>query len=106
MFDCPGCKELHGVRVAQTGEKGPVWEWNGSLSRPTLTPSLLVRGTRPTPEGLAMMERGDPLPAGVDRYPCRDFVCHSFVRDGRIQFLSDCTHELRGQTVELVRAEP
>ena len=28
-------------------------------------------------------------------------VCHSFITDGRIQFLGDCTHELKGQTVEL-----
>ena len=27
--------------------------------------------------------------------------CHSFVTDGRIQFLSDCTHALAGQTVDL-----
>jgi hypothetical protein len=27
-------------------------------------------------------------------------VCHSFVRDGQIQFLGDCTHALKGQTVE------
>ena len=27
--------------------------------------------------------------------------CHSFVREGRIEFLSDCTHALAGQTVEL-----
>ena len=29
------------------------------------------------------------------------FVCHSFVTDGRIQFLGDCTHDLAGHTVEL-----
>lgn len=34
---------------------------------------------------------GNPIP----------FVCHSFVTDGRIQFLSDCTHSLAGQTVDL-----
>ena len=28
-------------------------------------------------------------------------VCHSFIRDGRIQFLGDCTHHLAGQTVDL-----
>lgn len=28
-------------------------------------------------------------------------VCHSFIRDGRIEFLSDCTHALAGQTVDL-----
>jgi hypothetical protein len=30
-----------------------------------------------------------------------DRVCHSFVVDGRIQFLGDCTHHLAGQTVDL-----
>lgn len=28
-------------------------------------------------------------------------VCHSFVREGRIQFLGDCTHRLAGHTVDL-----
>jgi len=27
--------------------------------------------------------------------------CHSFVRDGMIQFLSDSWHKLKGQTVEI-----
>lgn len=27
--------------------------------------------------------------------------CHSFVRAGMIEFLSDCTHALRGQTVSI-----
>lgn len=35
----------------------------------------------------------------VEKFP--PHVCHSFVRDGRIEFLSDCTHALAGQTVEL-----
>jgi hypothetical protein len=28
-------------------------------------------------------------------------VCHSFVTDGRIQFLGDCTHALANQTFDL-----
>jgi hypothetical protein len=28
-------------------------------------------------------------------------VCHSFITDGFIQFLDDCTHPLAGQTVEI-----
>src|SRR5436309_254590 len=28
-------------------------------------------------------------------------VCHSFVRDGLIEFLGDCTHPLAGRTVPL-----
>lgn len=27
--------------------------------------------------------------------------CHSFITDGKIQYLSDCFHELAGQTVDL-----
>jgi hypothetical protein len=28
-------------------------------------------------------------------------ICHSFITDGKIQFLSDCTHSFAGKTVEL-----
>jgi hypothetical protein len=28
-------------------------------------------------------------------------ICHSFIKDGMIQFLDDCTHALAGQTVPL-----
>jgi hypothetical protein len=28
--------------------------------------------------------------------------CHLFIRDGALQFLSDCTHKLAGQTVDMV----
>lgn len=48
----------------------------------------------------------DPLhlePSVLTRanYESGDFVCHSFVRNGRVEFLGDCTHELAGQTVDL-----
>jgi hypothetical protein len=32
--------------------------------------------------------------------------CHSFLVDGQIQFLGDCTHALAGQTVPLPEIEP
>jgi hypothetical protein len=28
-------------------------------------------------------------------------ICHSFIKNGKIQYLSDCTHELKGKTVQL-----
>jgi len=75
-FTCPGCGRPHFVRVNDRGDQaGGAWGWNLSLDRPTLTPSILTWRTN---------ER-----------------CHSYVREGRIQFLSDCTHLLRNQTVEL-----
>lgn len=68
FFHCPGCKHGHSYTV-------PRWTWNGSMDKPTFTPSLL----NTTPEKR----------------------CHLFVTDGRIHFCSDCRHELAGQTVEM-----
>jgi Family of unknown function (DUF6527) len=81
VFRCPGCSQ-HIIPVrrpaAGHGASGSRWGWNGDLDRPTLNPSIL---TRYGPDGAN--------------------VCHSFVTDGRIQFLGDCTHALAGQTVDL-----
>lgn len=76
---------------------GPRWTWNGNAERPTFSPSILVRGTQPLADEahVAWMRGEEPLPAPVP------FVCHSFVVDGRIQFLGDCTHELACQTVDI-----
>lgn len=76
-FECPGCGRWHAMRVT-----GPyAWEWNGSLDRPTFKPSILGEWTW-----------------GPEKTRHR---CHSFVRDGRIEFLGDCTHAMAGQTVDL-----
>lgn len=94
MFDCPGCGFLHQVHVAGTGV--PVWGWNGSMESPTLTPSILVTGVKQlTDEQHETYVKTGVLP---EAEPLR---CHSFVTEGRIQFLGDCTHALAGQTVEL-----
>jgi hypothetical protein len=98
-FMCPGCKELHqvtvlpaiGPRGAETSTPHPVWGYNGNPDAPTFTPSIMVWWSEPSDID---DEFDDP---SKDRQ-CR---CHSFVTDGRIQFLSDCTHALAGQTVDL-----
>jgi hypothetical protein len=71
VFTCPGCESRHCYRV---GHGEPNWTFNGSLSRPTFYPSMIVRG---------------------------DGVCHFFVTDGEIAFESDSTHALSGKKVEL-----
>jgi hypothetical protein len=38
-------------------------------------------------------------PEDLGGYKCS--VCHSFIQEGSIIFLDDCTHTLRGQTVPL-----
>lgn len=74
VFLCPGCKCGHPYEV-DCADKG--WTWNGSMEAPTFKPSLLVNEHTP--------ERR----------------CHLFVTDGKIQFLPDCYHELKGQTIEM-----
>lgn len=78
-FNCPGCGMSHAIRVRRSDGRRPSWEWNGSVVAPTFSPSIMVRWER----------RGQPK------------VCHSFVRDGVIEFLADCTHALAGKTVPL-----
>ena len=91
-FWCPGCDEMHIVRVAPHPH---AWGFNGNGDAPTFTPSVLVQGTkRMTDDEHARAMAGEELNLPKT-------VCHSFVTDGCIQFLSDCTHALAGQTVPL-----
>lgn len=83
-FHCPGCDGKHAVGTGPGG-----WNWNGSYDKPTLSPSVLVRTGRAVDAAYVPDEYDPPE------------VCHSFVTDGRIQFLADCTHTLAGQTVDL-----
>ncbi|WP_241524097.1 DUF6527 family protein [Oceaniglobus indicus] len=78
-FKCPGCGWTH-ILNTDTGHR-PAWAFNGDVDRPTLTPSIN-----------AWREYGGKRK--TDR-------CHSFVTDGRIRFLDDCTHALAGQSVDL-----
>lgn len=99
LFWCPGCDGAHGIRHGEGG-----WGWNGNAEKPTFSPSILVKTTRFTQNGQADFDAwhaaGHPVRNGAP-FESAPVVCHSFVTDGRIQFLSDCTHELAGQTVDL-----
>lgn len=94
LFECPGCEMMHQVNVAGSGCS--VWTWNGSMERPTFAPSVLVTGVKP----LTNEQHETYLKSGV-LPPPEPLRCHSFVTDGRIQFLGDCTHSLAGQMVDL-----
>lgn len=102
MFRCPGCEGAHTVTVGDGS--GPRWGYNGNPAAPTFTPSVLVRSGHFI-EGKA----GDcwctyEARTG-EKSPFSCSVCHSFVTDGQIHFLSDCTHQLAGHTVPLPNFE-
>jgi len=94
-FYCPGCLAQHRLNAEEYAKTmGPVTErdllvmslhcmnvstvhrFNGDFDSPTLEPSLLAK----TGHGI---------------------VCHSYIRAGRMEFLSDCTNGFAGQTIEL-----
>ena len=83
LFFCPGCGHGHAVKVSGAG----AWQFNGDHERPTFTPSVRC---------FTNYDDNGRLPDGQQRT-----LCHSFVRDGRIEFLGDCAHGLAGQTVDL-----
>lgn len=74
---CPGCDDLHAVEVKDNAVK---WEWDGNRDAPTISPSILVNG----------------------REPKHGIRCHSYVKAGVWEFLSDCDHEMAGQHVPCV----
>lgn len=79
---CPGCKQEHVFDNR--------WTLSGDATQPTFVPSLLVN------EKLSQMQNLD----GSKKYPWA-LRCHSHVTKGQIQFLPDCDHDLKGQTLDL-----
>jgi len=87
IIECPGCKRYHCYDER--------WEFNGDFEKPTFTPSYLSKYKHP--KGY---DNDNPAPLEYKGEYVYE-VCHSFVTDGKIQFLNDCTHEFAGQTLDL-----
>lgn len=75
---CPACRDEYGVPYHALDHR---WSYNGEDDSPTFSPSLKVS-----------WDFGD------NREPR---ICHSFIENGQIRYLSDCTHSMAGQTVDL-----
>ena len=73
-FQCPGCNCAHFIQTNRSFT--PCWSFNNDVNNPTVSPSIRVN-----------LGKGG--------------LCHSFVKDGDIQFLGDCTHDLKNKTVRL-----
>lgn len=81
-FCCPGCASggpsgyegLHMLPVNSPNINKPSWDFDGNLDAPTLSPSILTKGYS---------------------------RCHSFLKAGVFEFLSDCDHPLVGQKVPI-----
>jgi hypothetical protein len=79
---CPGCKELHLIHLTEKNWIGAKWEWDGNLVQPSIKPSVHIIVRDPDGE-------------------IKDEVCHYHLRNGQLEFVNDCTHELKGVTMPL-----
>ena len=68
---CPGCGFSHTIT-------NKIWTLTWKDGKPTLSPSVLSKWGRN-----------------------KENICHIFVRGGKIQYLTDCTHELAGKTIDM-----
>lgn len=96
-FFCIGCNEMHRVPVFGNG-----WSFDGDIDRPTLRPSILVRSghySERHKEGDVCWCTFKDSKGERSVFSC--VRCHSFVTDGKIEYLGDCSHQMAGQTVEL-----
>lgn len=57
-----------------------LWKWNENYASPTVYPSVLLCGN--------------------------DFRSHLFIQDGKLKYLSDCSHSYAGKTVDMVEFPP
>lgn len=81
ILNVPGPMPYRQIPVILRGTRKGTnhWTWNGDVEKPTLKPSIRTRNNK--------------------------HVCHSFVTDGRIQFLTDSTHELAGKTFNMLHVD-
>ena len=85
---CPGCRSGHQIAVNQKNHSNASWSFNGDFASPTFLRSLHLKINTPD--------------MGKDYQPdIHSTVCHCFIVNGQVQYLGDCTHGLRGQTVPL-----
>lgn len=80
LIHCPACNRNHFI------PKDGRWTFNGNQFKPTFTPSVNESCNAPGPK------QHPRIP-----YSC----CHYIITDGMIQFCTDCTHALAGQSLEL-----
>ena len=74
-FHCPACKCSHALNTRKHLQ--PYWDIIVVGGKVSVSPSLLVRSGN------------------------GNTICHLYIRDGVIDYLSDCTHKMAGKSVPL-----
>lgn len=82
-INCPACRFEHLIAVDTPFSNGAQWTFNRNLEKPTFDPSINIK-YGPSEDGVIPMR-----------------VCHFFVKEGKIEYYSDCTHSEAGKTLDL-----
>jgi hypothetical protein len=85
LIFCPACG-LHGIPTQKKNSLGAIWTFNNDLDKPTFYPSIKITW-------------GGGKEGSIVR------CCHFYIRNGRIEFQNDCTHDWKNKTVELSDVE-
>jgi len=85
---CPACQDFHYIQTYHSFE--PNWLFNGDFEFPDFKPEVSVRYTC-SEEDLQRLH--------LVR------LCHYSIDNGHINYYSDSTHDLRGQSREMVELE-
>lgn len=78
LFWCPACEMIH-----QLDER---WKVGGTPEVPDVEGSYLRNGSGPV---------------GVEPDIMETPRCHLFIRNGQLQYLSDCSHSMAGQIIPM-----
>lgn len=78
IINLPGPTGLLALPIIVKGTRDGTncWSWNGDIETPTLRPSVLNQQS--------------------------GHRCHTWINDGKAQFLEDSNHEYAGQTLDLL----
>ena len=88
---CPA-GHYHYINTNVPNQQNAQWKFNGDLEKPTFTPSINER----TGYYVDKDVKGDE-----DYLRDNSYHCHFVITDGKIYFCGDCSHGLKGMTMEL-----
>lgn len=71
------------IQTKGTREGTGNWTWNGSVEKPTIRPSILR----------------------TKKFAGKEYRCHCWVNDGKVKFLSDCSHDKANEIIDLLDIE-
>lgn len=100
-----GPSEIRHIPIILKGDRKDTgcWTWNGDIEKPTLKPSILTKSGHFDENNKGKgcwCDYNKEHPEDPAPFTC--FLCHTWINEGRVIFLDDCSHEFKGQILDLL----